>query len=330
MASAAPHPQPREIYSREFTDPDAYTVANGLVSGNIVGLAPAGFRGRVTRVDLGRIKLRQGEATAPVTMRGGIADLHAFTFATRPAAPRALSGRIVPMQTLFHHRPKEMMFGTSPTGQPWPFATVALPFDVLAQAGGAFAGRAIAPRRDDSALIRTPDAALFRLLSLISDASRLAIEAPEILAMHAPAQALSGAILDALAACLAQGETIRDRAALRRHHEIIARLEQVLIERPEDIFSLADLCAAVGAAERTLHLACQEFYGMGPMQYVRQHRLDRVHAALLMAEPLHDTVAAIAMRYGFWELGRFAGAYRARFGEPPSATLRRPASRRLH
>jgi len=34
------------------------------------------------------------------------------------------------------------------------------------------------------------------------------------------------------------------------------------------------------------------------------------------------------MDHGFWELGRFAGRYRALFGEAPAASLRRPAKDR--
>ena len=47
--------------------------------------------------------------------------------------------------------------------------------------------------------------------------------------------------------------------------------------------------------------------------------------ALTAADPATATVTAIANDQGFGELGRFAVNYRRLFGEPPSATLRRPA-----
>jgi transcriptional regulator GlxA family with amidase domain len=94
-------------------------------------------------------------------------------------------------------------------------------------------------------------------------------------------------------------------------------------ERPEEMLSAADLCASVGVAQRTLNLACQEFLGQGAMQYAPARRLDHVRDTLLMSDPGETFVTGVAMRFGFWELRRFAQAYRARFGERLLETLRR-------
>jgi transcriptional regulator GlxA family with amidase domain len=63
------------------------------------------------------------------------------------------------------------------------------------------------------------------------------------------------------------------------------------------------------------------------MQYARGRRLDDVRQKLLTSDPATTQVTSVAMDYGFWELGRFAQAYRGRFGERPSETLRRNAAR---
>ena len=105
--------------------------------------------------------------------------------------------------------------------------------------------------------------------------------------------------------------------------EVVARFERALEERPEDMLSLSGICAAIGVAQRTLNLACLEFLGEGPVRYARNRRLDLVRAELLASDPIENRVTGAAMRYGFWELGRFAQAYRLRFGERPSETLRR-------
>jgi transcriptional regulator GlxA family with amidase domain len=58
------------------------------------------------------------------------------------------------------------------------------------------------------------------------------------------------------------------------------------------------------------------------MAYLRRVRLARAHAGLRDADPGRHTVAEIAGRWGFTHLGRFAEAYRERYGRPPSETLR--------
>jgi AraC-like DNA-binding protein len=86
---------------------------------------------------------------------------------------------------------------------------------------------------------------------------------------------------------------------------------------------MRELCAAVAVPERTLGICCAEFLGMSPGSYVRVRRLNLFRAALLRADPATASVAEIARRYGFSELGHFAATYRGAFGETPSATLYR-------
>lgn len=58
------------------------------------------------------------------------------------------------------------------------------------------------------------------------------------------------------------------------------------------------------------------------MAYVREVRLRRAHEELRAADPFTESVAAVARRWGFRHLGRFAAAHEAAYGQTPSRTLR--------
>jgi AraC-like DNA-binding protein len=73
---------------------------------------------------------------------------------------------------------------------------------------------------------------------------------------------------------------------------------------------------------RTLQDGFQRHLGMSPMAYVRMIRLRRAHRDLRSADPARSTVAAVAHRWGFTHLGRFAAAHKTMFGETPLQALR--------
>jgi AraC-like DNA-binding protein len=72
---------------------------------------------------------------------------------------------------------------------------------------------------------------------------------------------------------------------------------------------------------RTLQEGFRRHVGMSPMAYLRVVRLRRAHSDLRSAHPSHTTVAAIAHRWGFAHLGRFATAHTAMYGETPYQAL---------
>lgn len=104
--------------------------------------------------------------------------------------------------------------------------------------------------------------------------------------------------------------------------ELVSRVTTFLHDNLSEPVTIAELSRLAGVSERTLRAAFRESLGRSPKQYTIEQRLHAVREALQTADPKTTTVTDIAMAYGFFELGRFAGRYRQAYGEPPSATLR--------
>jgi AraC-like DNA-binding protein len=163
-----------------------------------------------------------------------------------------------------------------------------------------------------------------RLLKLHKAIGQLAHDTPDILNLPEVRQALEDQLVHVMVRCLAEGAAVETTAGGRRHNAIIVRLEEFLEANPDRPIYLTEICAVVGAAERTLRAACEEHLGMGPIRYLTLRRMHLVRRALLRADPSKSTVTRVVTDHGFWELGRFSVAYRSLFGESPSETLRHP------
>lgn len=105
---------------------------------------------------------------------------------------------------------------------------------------------------------------------------------------------------------------------------VVRRVLELIHSSPDAAFTVADLAEFAGVSERSLHSAFRRQLGTSPMSYVRRHRLEQAREELLRSDPSEGAkVTDVALRHGFTHTGRFASAYRARFGESPSATMRR-------
>jgi transcriptional regulator GlxA family with amidase domain len=108
--------------------------------------------------------------------------------------------------------------------------------------------------------------------------------------------------------------------------ELVAGVTAFLHDNIHEPLTVAELSRQAGVSERTLRAAFRAVLGLSPKQYAIAQRLHAVHDALCDADPSRTTVTDVAMSYGFFELGRFAGRYRHAFGEVPSRTLRHAAA----
>jgi AraC-like DNA-binding protein len=85
---------------------------------------------------------------------------------------------------------------------------------------------------------------------------------------------------------------------------------------------MEQVAAAAGCSVRTLDAVFRRFRDTTPLAALRAIRLEQARAAL--SDSTKSTpVSEVSRHYGFTNAGRFAAAYRHRFGESPVETVRR-------
>lgn len=114
---------------------------------------------------------------------------------------------------------------------------------------------------------------------------------------------------------------VRDRGddvpVANRLRDAIRYIEEHARDRP----AVRSIAEAAGLSERGLQDVFLRTLGVTPSRFLRDHRLDEARRALLGGS--HEGgVTEVAQQWGFSNPGRFATAYRARFGEQPAATVR--------
>lgn len=113
--------------------------------------------------------------------------------------------------------------------------------------------------------------------------------------------------------------TERDDAAQRPAP--LLRAMQLIEADPAANLNVGQLASQAGCSSRSLQRYFAQHVGMAPRDYVERIRLAGAHEELQRKSPATATVTSVAHRWGFEHVSRFAGAYRRRYGTPPSTTL---------
>lgn len=113
-------------------------------------------------------------------------------------------------------------------------------------------------------------------------------------------------------------EAAQRPAQTRAAPTTVRRAMRYMDEHAHDPITVEDVALAVHISTRGLQYAFRRATGLTPMAYLRRVRLSRAHVDL--QSPEGGSVAAVARRWGFPHVSRFAAYYRDAYGRNPSRT----------
>ena len=309
------------MYSSQIvdtTDPDVFIASVRPTGMDLTITGRGSFWARTTLFDLGRVYAQRcHERLARVkhagVPRGGI------MFLTAPGPSMVLNGAEIGLNQLAVVDAGESY--TSRLLGPTQWGSVTLFKDDMDLLRGQQAD-CRSKQISGITVFTPPPTALARLRLLHSKMGQIAEIGPGSFGNTILTHDLEHSILRAMRDVLITRASGLDTIRRRQHQIVVDRFRAVLKAQPDISFLIPAISQKIGVSSRTLRLACQEQLGISPAQYILLRRMRSVHRALQRASPDFTRVTDIATEHGFWELGRFAGKYRAIFGEAPSVTLR--------
>jgi AraC-like DNA-binding protein len=305
-----------------FSDPFPFQAALlSVVQAEILPTARGSFHFGLTQIGMNKLRMQRFDVVLPQISTVELAsDRKVIGFLVEPGSsyPHHCGMEVTPDDIfvygydVLHQR----------SGSDYHIGTMSLPmkdFPVLCKT---IIGREFLEELRN-AVVRPAPASMSRLRKLHNAAGQLAQNAPDLLEQPEVCRALEEQLIHAMVRCLAEGAGIELTTHGRHLNAIMVRFEEFLRVNSDRPLHLAEICAAIGVAERTLRAACEEHLGMGPIRFLTLRRMHLVRHGLLAADAKEANVTRIITDHGFWELGRFSVAYRSLFGESPSETLRR-------
>lgn len=306
--------------SLKFSDPFPYQRALRLADVELLPTTKGDFYAELTQITFEKLWMQCGSESLRHVVAGTVKPIRrAILFSSKAQelvyrGMNVLPGGIVVHNGDFEHRRNETCYH---------WGSMSLTHEDFDAACKAIAGTECTGRVLEH-VVRPNAALMSQLLDVHATAGQIAKTAPDVLELPEVIRALEQQLIYLMVRCLTEGEPSKNTAGGLRHDTLVARFEAFLEANPNTPLYLAEICTALGTAERTLRIACEEHLGMGPIRYLALRRMHLVRRALLRGDSSKTTVTQLATDHGFWELGRFAVAYRTLFGETPSEFLRRP------
>lgn len=300
------------------SDFDEFVHALPDLSGQFILRTPQTRDWRLRLIDLGGVKLTLGSEGAGKIYNGASSRECFHVYTLMGCCPSvAVDGSCLAPRTLRWIRPDSAFHISTKSPIRWLNVTIDVPL-MLDHAS---------IHQDNYSSDLSNDAPLgwhgqssVGLIQLAQRLFHVAIGHPERLKEPGAARTACSQVVELVANATLKAADRRPRESVNRRR-VLDRALDLLEAAGDETLSTLHLCKTVGCSERTLRNAFHDYFEMSPHQYLAVRRLHAIRAAIREAKP-SETITSICSRYGVWDYGRLASAYRSHFGIFPSQAIR--------